>query len=63
MLHDTYFYRAWCAWELGERGLAREHLREARRLAPAGLVSSLRHRLAAWQPGLYRALSRIGISK
>lgn len=58
VLHDAHFHRAWGAWELGERGLAREYLREARRLAPAGLVSSLRHRLAAWQPGLYRALSR-----
>lgn len=58
-LHDAYFHHAWHAWELGERGLAREYLREARRLAPVGLVSSLRHRLVAWQPGLYRALSRV----
>lgn len=58
VLHDAYFHRAWGAWELGERDLAREYLREARKLAPPGLRSGWRHRLAAWRPGLYRALSR-----
>lgn len=57
-LHDSYWGDAWYGWRLGEYDLARDYLREARKLAPAGLVSSLRHHLAAWQPGLYRALSR-----
>lgn len=61
VLYSASYGFAWSAWELGEHALAREYLREARSLAPAGLASSLRHRLAAWQPGLYRALS--GLSR
>lgn len=39
-------------------GGAASILREARKLAPVGLVSSLRHRLAAW-PRLYQTLSHM----
>ncbi len=55
---EQYWHFAWTFYAAGEADRTREYLREARKLAPAGLVSSLRHRLAAWQPGLYQALSR-----
>ncbi len=50
---------AWSLWELGEGGLAREHLAKAAKVDRVGGGKGLRRRLAASSPALYHALWRL----
>ncbi len=58
-LYATYSARAWGLWELGDHEIARESFRRAAELSDARGLRALRERFLAWNPGLYRALSRL----
>ncbi len=49
----------WNLFRVGEHDLSRESLREALRVADQCGCSSLRYRMAAWNPRLYNMLSRL----
>jgi len=58
-LRSTYFHRGWILWKLGERELARKYLRQAASLADQLKDSQFRYKVAAWNPLLYRLLSKM----
>ncbi len=54
-----HFRAGWGLFNVGERDLGSESLREALRVADQCGCSSLRYRMAAWSPRLYSALSQL----
>ncbi|MGM0494333.1 MAG: glycosyltransferase family 2 protein [Armatimonadota bacterium] len=56
-------YNAWRAWDVGDRELAAEYLRRAAELSDSRGLRRLRERLAAWNPALYHALSRLRVRR
>ena len=55
---DFDWTATWHLWEQGAEGEARECLNRAIQGTRASGLKALRHRLAAWNPGLYHALAR-----